>query len=176
MNVFKFITISFIFFLLVYPLKLAANEKITYLDMNYLMSNSLAGKSLYEQLNKNKKNNNEKFKTIEKNLEAEKSKLSSQKNVLDPKEYIKKIEQLKNDISKYQELRKKTIIKNNNDEIKAQSLFFKNLDSILAEYSKTNSISIIMNKKNVVIAKTELDITSDILKILNKKIKSIRLQ
>tara|TARA_B100000795_G_C22765124_1_gene425363 strand:- start:832 stop:1254 length:423 start_codon:yes stop_codon:yes gene_type:complete len=140
------------------------------------MSNSLAGKSLYEQLNKYKKTNNEKLIIIEKNLQAEESKISSQKNVLDPKEYIKKINQLKKDISEYQVLRKKTINKNNNNEIKAKSLFFDNLDIILAEYSKINSISIIMYKKNVIIAKTELDITSDILKILNKKIKSIKLK
>ncbi len=44
---------------------------------------------------------------------------------------------------------------------------------ILANYASENSISIIFQKRNIIIGKTELDITSDILNILNKKYKKI---
>ena len=44
---------------------------------------------------------------------------------------------------------------------------------ILAEYANDNSISIIFQKKNIIIGKTELDITEDILKILNANHKKI---
>ena len=51
----------------------------------------------------------------------------------------------------------------------------KNINPILAKYSEENLISIIMDKKNILIGKSELDITKDIIKILDKKIKSIKL-
>ena len=47
------------------------------------------------------------------------------------------------------------------------------IQPILAEYANKNSISIIFQKKNIIIGKTELDITEDILKILNEKHKKI---
>ena len=47
---------------------------------------------------------------------------------------------------------------------------------ILTEYSSTNSISIVIQKKNIIIGKNELDITNDIMSILNKKIKKVDLK
>ena len=42
-----------------------------------------------------------------------------------------------------------------------------------AEYSEKNSISMVLQKQNVIIGKKELDITKDIILILNEKIKKI---
>ena len=50
------------------------------------------------------------------------------------------------------------------------------INEILAEYSTKNKISLIMEKKNVVIGKSELDITKNILDLLNKKIKKVELK
>ena len=49
------------------------------------------------------------------------------------------------------------------------------LSPILAEYSKENNISIIMDKKNIIVGKTELNITKEILALLDDKIKKIKL-
>ena len=49
----------------------------------------------------------------------------------------------------------------------------KTLKPILSEYSEKNSISMVLQKQNVVIGKKELDITKDIIIILNEKIKKI---
>ena len=49
------------------------------------------------------------------------------------------------------------------------------LNPILSEYSAKNSISLIIQKKNIVIGKSDLDITSQILKLVNAKIKSVKL-
>ena len=45
----------------------------------------------------------------------------------------------------------------------------------MSEYSAKNSISLIIQKKNIVIGKSDLDITSQILKLVNAKIKSVKL-
>ena len=59
---------------------------------------------------------------------------------------------------------------------KARLEFLKIVQSILAEYSKNNSLSMILKKENILIGKTNLDITSEILKIFNKEIKSIKFE
>ena len=47
------------------------------------------------------------------------------------------------------------------------------LNNILANYAEKNSISLIIQKKNIVIGKSDLDITKDILEIFNSEVKSI---
>ena len=51
----------------------------------------------------------------------------------------------------------------------------KDLSPILAEFSKENNISIIIDKKNIIVGKTELNITEKILNVLDSKIKKIKL-
>jgi len=50
------------------------------------------------------------------------------------------------------------------------------LNSILSEYSAQNSISLIMDKKNIIIGKSELDVTNKIMELLNEKIKKVDLK
>ena len=54
-------------------------------------------------------------------------------------------------------------------------IILKTLSPILTEYSKNNNISIIMDKKNIIVGKTELNITKEILILLDDKIKKIKL-
>ena len=50
------------------------------------------------------------------------------------------------------------------------------LNLILSEYSAKNSISLIIDKKNIIIGKSELDVTNQIMDLLNKKIKKVELK
>ena len=52
------------------------------------------------------------------------------------------------------------------------NLFFSKLS---IEYSKINNIAMIMQKKSIVIGKSDLEITDKILEIVNQKIKKIDL-
>ena len=47
---------------------------------------------------------------------------------------------------------------------------------LLAEYSASKNISVILEKKNIIIAKTNLEITNDILLLLDKKINKIEIK
>ena len=61
------------FFILLNPTLIQANSKIFYLDMDYVMNNSLAGKSITEQLNKINKENIKIFNKKEKNFKNRRS-------------------------------------------------------------------------------------------------------
>ena len=90
-------------------------------------------------------------------------------------DFQKKINELRKKAQEYQKSRREK----NNDltkkRVSATSQLLKSLNPILAEYSSDKSISIVIQKKNIVLGKSELDITEDILKLLDKKISKIKL-
>ena len=51
----------------------------------------------------------------------------------------------------------------------------KNLNPILGEYMKQNNITLVIDKKNVLMGDKKFEITSQIIEILNKELKSISL-
>ena len=143
------------------------------MDINFLLTQSEVGKYVNSNLKKINDKNNEEFKKIEMNIKSSEEKLIKQKNILKKEDYENKISDLKNEFKSYQEQRKKknaelTQLRNN-----AGTEILKYINEILTKYSKNKSISLIIEKKNVVIGKTDLDVTSDILSLLNKKVKKI---
>ena len=163
-----FITIFFLNFSL-----LKANELISYVDMELLMNSSEAGKSISSELTAIHKKTTAELKKIEEELKKEESDLIKQKNVITEEEFEKKLSLLRNKASDYQKQRKKFNDSINKKRLDATSELISLIQPILAEYANNNSISIIFQKKNIIIGKTELDITEDILKILNENHKKI---
>ena len=53
--------------------------------------------------------------------------------------------------------------------------FLKQIKPIIADYSTKNSISIIIEKKNIFMGKNDLDITDQVLKIVDTKVSKIQL-
>jgi len=51
----------------------------------------------------------------------------------------------------------------------------KELNPILADFSKKNNISIILRKKDLIIARSDLEITNQIIELVNSKVKKIKL-
>ena len=50
------------------------------------------------------------------------------------------------------------------------------INPILIDFSNEKKISIILQKKDLVVAKTELDITDEIIKIINTEIKEFKIK
>jgi outer membrane protein len=141
--------------------------------MELLMNSSEAGKSITSQLTTIHKKIMTELKKIEEELKKEESDLIKQKNVIGNEEFEKKLSLLRNKARDYQEQRKKSNDSINKKRMDATSDLVSLIQPILAEYANNNSISIIFQKKNIVIGKTELDITEDVLKILNENHKKI---
>ena len=168
----KFIYI-FVFFFILIPSY--ASEKIVYLDVEKIMQESIAGKSIISQLKKKRENTISKFKKKEKEIIDKEKTLISQKNILSKDEFEKKLKDLRKDISIFQKERTKSANSIAQSRITATKKLLNNLTPILEEYSKKNSIKIIVQKKNIVMGKKEDDITSDILDLINQKVKNIKI-
>ena len=152
-----------------------SNEKIVYLDVEKIMQQSEAGKSIIAQFKKKREVSISNFKKIEKGIVEKEKKLISQKNILSKEEFEKKLKELRIEISNYQKERSKKSNEITQSRVKASSKLINKLTPILEEYSKKNSIRIIVQKKHIVMGKKEDDITKDIMKIVNQKIKSIKI-
>ena len=160
-------------FTLLHSNSATSNNDIYYVDIDFIMNNSLAGKSIVKKLDQSKNSNQKKFFDIEKNLKKEENKIISKKNILSEKEYLKEVQLFTKKVEDYKLLRKKKINDISKNKNTAQKTLVDILQPILAEYAQKNSISYIISKKNILIGKTELDLTNTILKILNLKIKNI---
>ena len=152
-----------------------AAETIVYLDIEKLIHSSKAGKIIDEEINKNHKTNLNIFETKESELKKEESKIISQKNILNEEEFKKKIDNLKNKVTNYQNERKKKINELNILQSDLTKKLLSHINTILVEYSEKNSISLIVDKRSIVLGKTELDITEKIINLLNEKVKEIKL-
>ena len=153
-----------------------AENKILYLDVTFLINQSDSGKYINNELKKINDKNVEEFIKQEELIKSEEEKLLSQKNILKEEEFNNKVLELKNKYKSYKEYKDKK-----NNDLKtlrnnAANKLLEIINEILAEYSIKNQVNLIVDKKNIIIGKTELDVTNDILELLNNKIKKVELK
>ena len=156
--------------------KLYASNEITYLDLDKIIIESLAGKSITKQITSIQKKNNESLEAKEKKLFEKEKSIISKKNILQEKDFNEKVKAFKKEVNEYQNNRSKLIKEINQKKLNAISQLLDKLNPILARYSNEKSISMIVQKKNIIIGKSELDITTDIMKILDNEIKKINIK
>ena len=164
-----------IFFIFFSKVSISQENKTVYLDLSMIMGNSNAGKSINSQLEANHKKNIANFQKLEEELKNEEVKIISQKTVISKEDFEKKIMNLRDKANKYRKERNDSINNLNNQRLNATQKMITLIRPILSEYSDNNSISLIIQKRNIIIGKTSLDITDDILKIIDKKIEKISL-
>jgi|TARA_B110000259_G_scaffold146281_1_gene164885 outer membrane protein len=152
-----------------------SETKIAFVEMDTLMRESLVGKSLINQLNKLEKTNSKYFNDYKKKLAEKKNKITSQKTILSKEEYNKKIISLNKDYKNFQNDGKNKITLLQSKRNKAMQKILSELKILLSDYSNENNLTFIIDQKNIIIGKSDLNITSQILKLLDKKLKKVSL-
>ena len=153
----------------------AEDFKIVYLNVDKIMQESIAGKSIKKKLENIYKKDMEKFKKNDENLKKKEKKIIAQKNILSDQDFKKELSNLRAEIINFQKEQVKARDNINKLRIKATSKLISKLSPILEEYAKKNSIGLILQKKNIVMGKKEIEITNEILEITNKEIKDINI-
>jgi Skp family chaperone for outer membrane proteins len=166
MKILKKISFLFIIFL-IFQNNLSADTP-HYLDFKYILNQSEAGKKAQDALKSKLTNGIKKLKKEEKTI-------IKQKSVISADEYKKKVTDLRTKVSKLQKDRNILIENVSKQRLKARSELLKNLNPIMKDYMKEKKIRMVIDKKSMLIADEQLDITKDIIKLLNAKIKSIKL-
>ena len=171
MNFFKY---SFIIIIL-FSINVKANEpsKVRYIDIDYIFKNSIVGKKINEIAIENRKKNLEENKKIEDKLEKQKKDILSKQNVLSKEEFEQKVLSHQKEVQEYQS-KKNNLIRDINDKnVNLTKDFMKKVDKILLKYSSENKIDLVLRKEILIVSNSNLDITKNILEIVNKQIKKI---
>lgn len=148
---------------------------IVYVDVQKLLSQSNAGKKAFKDLNQIINNKKKQFDKEEKKLQSEEAEILKQKNVVSEDELNNRIQKFRVKINDFQNKKKKFNEELSNKRLKATGELLKSVNQILSDYASENKISLIIQKKNIIVGQSSLDVTDTIMKILNKQIKSINL-
>ena len=170
------IIIKVAFIVLLFFSNVFASDKIVFIDINYIFKNSNAGKDLHAQIKQRNELLNQEINSFNIQIEDEKKKILSQKNVLSIEEYNKKVSLLDKKIIDLNSSVSKKKKEFNLFKKKIENNFSQSLNILLEEYSSNNSINIILKKENLLMAKKDLDITQVIFKIFNEKITKIKIE
>jgi len=138
--------------------------------MNYILSNSNYGKSIFNELENINKTNIKELETKEKILKDLEKKITNQKNILSKDDLEKKINDLKKKIVVFNKNKDELSKEFNVYKNKQITDFMKNIEPLVSDYIKKNSITIVLDKKNVIIGEKDFDITLKILEIVDKNI------
>ena len=165
-----------IFFIFLFAGVSSANENIKFININYIVNNSEAGKALNKIIeNKGKKINSE-LNDMGKKIENKKDKIISQKNILKKEEYEKLLKSYDKEVKKFNNIRKKRNEDFNKFRINSQKKILETLNPIITAFLKKESVQILLQKEQIIFGDKKLDITEQILKIFNDKHKKIKFE
>ena len=175
MNFFK--KVFFIFFFIFISINLLkAEEKVSYIDIDYVLTNTLAGKELLNTLKKEEELKINKFRLKEDNFKNEEKKILAKKNLISKEEINKELKLLQ---IKFEQYRKEKIKEVDNLKIKRNKniVNFMNLiNPIIEKYMSDNNIYMLLDKRNVFIASKNYDITNNLIELINNQIKKIEIK
>ena len=169
----KFFVVTFLLVLCTYA---SAEQKVAYLDMKFVLNNSKAGKGAQDFLQKSFKENQKKFLDLENSLKKQENDLLKKKAILSKNEYQGKTDELRKKVIDYQSQRRAALDKITNQRAVARQDLLKKLDPIIISYIEENGISLVIDKKNIIMGNTDLDITNIIIEKLNKELPSLSLK
>ena len=173
MKLFKNLSIIVIFLLFTQNNLIADLPR--YLDFKYILNQSEAGKKAQTYLKKSLNDGIKKIKDKEKSIQEEEKKIIKQKKVISAEEYKKQVTNLRTKVASLQKERNELLDRIAKQRSKARNELLKNLNPIIKEYMQKNNVRVVLDKKSLLLADENLDITKEIIELLNKKLKSIKL-
>ena len=146
-----------------------------FLDFKYVLNNSEAGKKAQSFLKSKLDKGIKSLQDKEKKILSEEKKIIEQKKILSPEDYKKKVNDLRSKVSSLQKERSSLLENVAKQRAKAKNELLKNLNPIIKEFMEEKNIRMVLDKKSLLLADENLEITEEIIKRLDKKLKSIKL-
>jgi outer membrane protein len=172
----KYFLLSFFSIFLFFINSVNSEQNIAFINMDKVISTSNAGSSILKQLTDLNNKNLQFLKKEEKKFKEKETKLISQKNIISEVDFQNKVNELESEIKNYNKNRDKMINEFNKLKVDNTNNLLKLINPILLKFSDDKGISIVLQKKDLVVAKTELDITDDIIKIVNVEVKELKIK
>jgi len=163
--------ISSFFFLFFFCINLTnSNAEIFYIDIDKIMNQTNVGKYINTEFENLKKNYNDKNLEIKKELKKREDNLIAQKNILDENEFNRKLNIFRKDVSDFNLSNQKNNQDLQNKLLNDKNNFLKLIEPIIIEYVTDNNIRYLLQKKYIIVGHNDLNKTSNIIELVNKKI------
>ena len=166
----------FIFLFIILNSSILSADSPYFLDFKLILNESDAGKKAQNFLKKKLESGIENIKKKEKSFQEDEKKIIQQKKIISAEEYKKKVTDLRQKVNSLQKERNTLLDQVAKQRAKARTELLKNLNPIIQDYMKKNNIRMAVDKKSLLLADEKLNITEEIMSLLNKKIKSINLK
>ena len=165
-----------LFFLssLMFPIN--AEEKVSYIDINYILANTISGKSLLNELKKDEELEINKFKLKDEDFKIKENKILAKKNLISKEEITNELKSLKVEFNAYRKDKIKEVDKLKVKRNKNIVNFLNLINPIIEKYMTENSIYMLIDKKNVFIASKDYDITNNLIELIDNQIKIIEIE
>ena len=164
-----FIFLFAIFFYSSYVL--SVESTIFFIDLDYLLKNSNLGKNILKDLDDLNKKNINLLKKDEEKLKKIDDEITNTKNVIKKDELEKKVLSFRNEIKIFEEKKKNFDNEFLNSKTNKLNDFMNKISPIIQNYMKDNSITILLDKKNIFIGASEYDITENVILIIDQNFK-----
>jgi outer membrane protein len=165
----KFIFILILTFLNV--IHVNSSESIAYIDMDFILKNSEIGKKTLDSINiLNDKNINE-LKKKEKILKDLEKEIVNKKNLISKENFDKEVLLFREKANKFKEDQLKMVEDFNNYKKKELDGILTKISPIINAYIEKKSVKILLDSKNILIGRSNLNLTNEVIKEINDKIK-----
>ena len=170
----RFFIVGIIYFLsLINPL--SANN-IAFIDIKLLMQTSTAGLNISSKIKILEKQTIKLIENVANDLKDKEKELVAKKNILSENDFKLEISKLKKEINEFNVMKNYELKKLEKKKTQYNGKLLDSIKIILADHAKSNEITLLLQKQNIILGSNDINITDDILNILNKKIKEIKLK
>jgi outer membrane protein len=147
-----------------------SNESIAYIDMDFVIKNSNIGKKTLDSIKiLNDRNINE-LKKKEKILKDLESKIISKKNIMSKENFDKEVLIFREKANKFKDDQSKMVKNFNSFKKKELDGILSKITPIINDFMEKKSVKILLDSKNILIGKSNLNLTNEVIKEINKKI------
>ena len=163
--------ISIIFLILLSSNNSFSEEKIAFIDIDYIIQNSSIGKKMLTEINDiDKKNINSlnKKNKILKDLELE---INNKKNIISEEAFKLEVISFRKKLQDFTNEKNKMANEFNDYKKKKIQDIFEIITPVINEYMENNSLDILLDKKNIFIGRKKVNLTKELLDEINNKIK-----
>ena len=171
----KFIFKKIIFFFLLINVS-EASSNVKFIDINFIVNNSISGKNLNEIIEKKNKKVVSELNKIRDKLKIKKDKIVAQKNVLKKDELENILKQYEKEVKDFNAIKKKKTDEFNSFSINSKKKIIDLLNPLIANYLEKESIQILLQKDKIIFGDDKLNITKVILELFDDKYKKIKFE
>ena len=169
----NFIFFFYIIFFLVN--NIAYSQNISYANLDVIIKKSEVGKKIISYFSEKNQKIIKELKNNELQIREKEKKLISQKNLLQEEDFSRKVNDIKLEIEDFNIKSKEKVNNLKNERQVVSNAFLVEINKVIKDYAEKNNIDMILSSNQMLIGKSSLDLTEEILQEVNKSIKNFKI-